>query len=121
MNPFSTTHRNNNHQPDKTMNQTPEQTIETAAEEFAWFLVEQIAQNPSVGRPLLNLQKSIFEAAETSGVNPVFALAIIYKDMLQAHVYKMRAECTEKSVRLEEIPEYIVEELKEMELKATEE
>lgn len=105
------------------MNQTPEQTTETktAAEEFAWFLVEQIAKNPSVGRPLLNLQKSIFEAAETSGVNPVFALAIIYKDMLQAHVYKMKAECTEKSVRLGEIPEYIVEELKEMELKTTEE
>lgn len=103
------------------MNQTSEQTTKTAAEEFARLLVGQIAEHPSVGRPLLNLQKSIFEAAETSGVNPIFALALIFRDMLQAHVCKMKVECTEKSLKLGEIPEYIVEELKEIELKTTEE
>lgn len=120
MNPFSTTHRNNNHQPDKTMNQTSEQTTKPV-EEFVQLLVEKIAEYPSVGRPLLNLQKSIFEAAETSGVNPVFALALIFRDMLQAYVCNMKVECTERSLKLGEIPEYIVEELKEMELKTTEE
>lgn len=102
------------------MNQIPEQTTE-AAEEFAQFLVKQIAQHPEAGRYVLNLQKSIFDAAEASGVNPVLALSFIFMDALQAHICEMKMECTKKSLGLGKIPEYIVEGLKELERKTTEE